>query len=83
LDDSGTTIDDGLAVSVGLQTGQLAPLHADGPDDPVTVTVACAELPSGSVPLMDSVPAADGVYTPEEVPIEPVLPDATLHVAVC
>jgi hypothetical protein len=43
------------------------------------VTVVSAEVPSGNVPTIVSVPVVDGVYTPAAL-TEPVLPDATVHV---
>jgi hypothetical protein len=72
-------IDAGVAVSDGLHTGHVPALHGEG-GGVLTLIVACAEVPSGDVPLTVSVPALDGVYTPDEAPIEPALPDTTAHV---
>jgi hypothetical protein len=69
-------------VSPELQTGHL-PADAQsgnggGPPE-VTVIAASADVPSVLVPTTVSVPADEGVYTPDEVPIEPALPGATAH----
>ena len=81
--DSGTTIDEGTALSIGiLQAGwQLGSVQPEGAG-PVAVTEVDCVDPSGSVPVMVSAPGAAGEYAPDEAPIEPPAPPAAVHVAV-
>jgi hypothetical protein len=72
-------MDEGFAVSNGLQAAwQLAsPPHAGSE---VTMTVALLELPSGSVPVIVSVPPLVGLYIPVAPMTPPALPEL-VHVA--